>query len=274
MIKFYAEAGSNHNQDFDRALDLIKAAADIGCTGVKFQYFKADTLWNKDVFPTEHAAAKERELPDEWLPMLSETAKNKGLEFGLSVFDIESVEKVRYMVDYFKIASFEMRWKALADAIYQVRKPLMMSMGMCENRYDMLNMLPDDEYYDIPIHILHCVSKYLAKPEDCNLKRMDVFGMKTGYGPNGRIGWSDHTGRPSIIWMAIAQGAQIIEFHLDLNDYKGVESIHRHCWPAEIMEIVIDHVRIGELAIGKDWGTADLELDTKYMTNPKTGRRG
>ena len=39
-----AEAGVNHNGDFDTAIELIKVAKDSGADAVKFQTFKAKDL--------------------------------------------------------------------------------------------------------------------------------------------------------------------------------------------------------------------------------------
>ena len=47
--KLIAEVSSNHNQDLDRSKEFIKVAADSGCDAVKFQLFKIDELFSKEV---------------------------------------------------------------------------------------------------------------------------------------------------------------------------------------------------------------------------------
>ena len=42
-----AEAGSNHNKNFDQALKLIDAAKEAGTNAVKFQTFSSKTIYNK-----------------------------------------------------------------------------------------------------------------------------------------------------------------------------------------------------------------------------------
>ena len=42
-----AEAGSNHNRNFDQALKLIDIAKDSGADAVKFQTFSSETVYNK-----------------------------------------------------------------------------------------------------------------------------------------------------------------------------------------------------------------------------------
>ena len=44
-----AEISSNHNADLDRATDLIKMAANVGFDAVKFQLFKIDELFSKEI---------------------------------------------------------------------------------------------------------------------------------------------------------------------------------------------------------------------------------
>ena len=39
-----AEAGANHNNSVERAIEMSRKAADAGAWGVKFQLYKADTL--------------------------------------------------------------------------------------------------------------------------------------------------------------------------------------------------------------------------------------
>ena len=277
MIEFYAEIGANFVVDgmasYEKARYLIHSAANIGCTGVKFQFFKAETLYDPK-YTAQIEVNRDRELPAEWIPELYKEAQSRGLKFGLSVFDIETVEKVKYFVDYYKIASYEMLWKELIDACYATGKTLMLSLGLI-TKTEMLSVLPHGEGGNL--HILHCCSKYPAKPEECNLAAIDIFGLKTGYwnGPN-RIGWSDHSRRPEVIWMAIVQGATLIEFHLDTEDGNGAEFNYGHCWKSTEMYRLIKQVRVGEEAIGTS-DPAIIELqqtDRNWRTNPDTGRRG
>ncbi len=43
-VLFVAEVSANHLGDFDRALEIIKAAARSGANAVKFQTYTADTM--------------------------------------------------------------------------------------------------------------------------------------------------------------------------------------------------------------------------------------
>ena len=67
-----AEVSSNHNQDLDRSKEFIKVAADSGCDAVKFQLFKIDQLFSKEILDNseEHRLRKNWELPVSFIPEL------------------------------------------------------------------------------------------------------------------------------------------------------------------------------------------------------------
>ena len=46
-VVIIAEAGVNHNGDLNKAIELVKIAADAGADYVKFQTFKADKIVTK-----------------------------------------------------------------------------------------------------------------------------------------------------------------------------------------------------------------------------------
>ena len=269
MIEFFCDIGSNFitkdGPSYDRALELIETAAEIGCTGVKFQYFKADKLWHPSM-TKEIEAARARELKIEWIDGLSAVARYNGLLFGLSVFDKDDVSEVEGMVDYFKIASFEIGLFDLVEKCYLTGKRLMLSMGqsdLVELNQTILSL--PVTVLDNPIDVLHCVSKYPAQIEDCNLNIIKSNPFINGY--------SDHTAFYPVIYSAVALGAKVIEFHLDLNDGEGLEI--KHSWTTPPAVIMIANSKSVEKALGTDnWDEIIKLQDRKYKANPKTGLRG
>lgn len=267
MIEFFADVGSNwiHKSkggSFNRAMHLIDDAASCGCTGVKFQYFKAEHLW-ADKMKMEQSIARYRELPFDWIRSLSNYAKYKKLLFGLSVFDIESVKKVNPFVDYFKIASFEAGWFDLVKACYETGKRLQISIGQI-NKQELMELIVGLPEKGNQIDILHCISKYPSKIEDCNLNVI----KKNNFLING---YSDHTVRSEAVLGAVMSGADIIEFHLD--DGGGLEK--EHSWTPWLIGDVIKTVKNMEIALGSDdWDYVASQQDHKYKANPETGLRG
>ena len=271
MIEYFADIGSNYITDkgasLKRAYDLIDAAEQIGCAGVKFQYFDAEQLWHPSM-KKELKAAKERELPFDWIPPLSFYARNRGLLFGLSVFDFYRVDAVKAYVDYFKIASFEISKFELIKKCYLTGKRLMLSTGQSDKHEisDILFNLPQNKAIPGPnIDILHCVSKYPAQPRDCNMSI-----IKSNPWING---WSDHTTEAGTLFAAVGVGVKIIEFHLDLEDYEGLETDHSwKPWPITFAKNIIKKI---EVSMGtNDWDEVIKQQDRKYKANPETGLRG
>ena len=83
--------------------------------------------------------------------------------------------------------------------------------------------------------LLHCTSSYPTPYREANLGAIETIRHDTGC----EVGWSDHTVEPAVIYRAVHRwGAQVIEFHLDL-DGKGEEFSAGHCWlPPQIGEVI------------------------------------
>ena len=101
-----AEIGSNFNQSFQTAINLIDAAKKSGANAAKFQLFDAEELYNKN-HPL-FKAFKKNELNKNWIKKLLKYTESINLEFFLSVFDLKSAEVAfKAGVKHFKIASSE-----------------------------------------------------------------------------------------------------------------------------------------------------------------------
>ena len=66
-----AEAGANHNKDFNQALKLINTAKWAGADAVKFQTYSSETLYSKNTpdfagYKNINQLIKDIELPREW----------------------------------------------------------------------------------------------------------------------------------------------------------------------------------------------------------------
>lgn len=239
MVKFIAELGSNHNGSLDRIYKLIDTAKEIGCQCVKFQLFN-ENLYAPQCTKQRKQLHKWR-LPEEYIPEIAMYCKEKDIEFGCTPFFLGAVNILYPFVDWYKVGSYELLWLDLIKAVARTGKPVILSTGMGTIE-ELDNALIATKGTD-DITLLHCNSTYPALPRECLLQ--NIKGLKTY---DVSVGWSDHTRHPGIIYAAIAHGAEVIEFHMDLENGKGWESKYGHCWsPHEIQE-VIDNVRIGEIA--------------------------
>ena len=83
-VSFIAEVSSNHHQSIERCFAFIDKAADIGCDAVKFQLFKIDQLFTKNVI-NNNSEIRNRvkwQLPMEFIPQISERCRQKNILFG------------------------------------------------------------------------------------------------------------------------------------------------------------------------------------------------
>ena len=94
MTEFIAEISSNHNGDAVRCRELIRAAAGCGCHGVKFQLFRIEKLFAPEILRASpaHRLRRRWELPLWFLPELAGCARDHGLRFGCTPFDLEAVD--------------------------------------------------------------------------------------------------------------------------------------------------------------------------------------
>ncbi len=287
-VKWIAEIGSNHNRSWERIIKLIVMAKAIGCDAVKFQFFNPEKLYAPE-FKDQINKMKKWALPYDFIPGIKIRCALENIEFGGSVFDLESLYFAEACVDWLKIGNYELLYTDLIEAVIKTRKPWMISIGMESfGHNDRLPDWPNDYLKNIreaiskgilsvapsnpPFAILYCNSNYPAKPENCNLrniKRLSNLVAKNIF--NIKAGWSDHTTEPGIIYKVIEMGAEVIEFHFDLGDGLGFESKIGHCWKPDKIEEVIRNVKIGELACQEN-DTDETEAK-KWRTDPEDGMR-
>ncbi len=247
-VRFVAEISSNHNADLARCLHFVDTAADIGCDGVKFQLFRLESLFAPEILARskKHRMRKSWELPPHFLPHIAARARQRGLAFGCTPFDLRAVEEVTPVVDFLKIASYELTWSALLSACAATGLPVVMSTGMADLKETKtaVDVLRAAGCADLTL--LHCVSRYPSPPCESNLACIET--LRTACGCDA--GWSDHSVSPGVIHRAVhAFSASMVEFHLDLEG-AGVEYQGGHCWLPERMACVIKDVRDGLCADG------------------------
>ncbi|MFY9744281.1 MAG: N-acetylneuraminate synthase family protein, partial [Candidatus Sulfotelmatobacter sp.] len=117
-----AELSANHNQDFDRAVQTIRAAKNAGADAVKLQTYTPETitlasdraefridggtLWDGR---TLHDLYHEAFMPWEWQPRLKTIAEDLRMDLFSTAFDSTAVDFLEEMkVAVHKIASFEL----------------------------------------------------------------------------------------------------------------------------------------------------------------------
>jgi sialic acid synthase SpsE len=253
--RFIAEVSSNHGQDLGRTLAFVDAAADIGCSGIKFQLFRIDALFAPEILARSamHRSRAAWELPLDFLPKIAARCTSRGLAFGCTPFYLEAVTTLMPYVDFYKIASYELLWRDLFLACAATGKPIAFSTGIAtlQEVDDAVSWLraAGAETFDI----FHCVSSYPARPAACNLAAIDTLRSRYRH----PLGWSDHSANPAVIHRAVGRyRAETVEFHLDL-DGRGAEFAAGHCWLPETIAPVIRQIRDGRIETGDPTADGD-----------------
>jgi N-acetylneuraminate synthase len=187
-----ADVGSNWKRDTRvhsllAADEHIRAAAEAGCTHVKFQMFTHKELYGIDGDDTYS-------LPREWIPDLKRIADEAKIGFMCSAFSKDGYDFIDPYVDIHKIASAEATDGALVDYVARFEKLTLISNGAGFIRRKASNAL-----------IMDCCSNYPTKKGDF------VF--------TGGQAISDHTPHDET-WLAeIAadRGVLIFETHFTLS---------------------------------------------------------
>jgi sialic acid synthase SpsE len=232
-VRLVAEVCSNHNQELERALAFVDAAAELDCSAVKFQQFRIEALFSPEALAA-HPKLLERkkwELPESFNPVLAARARERGIGFASTPFYLEAVDQLAPHVDFFKLASYQLLWLDMLAAVARTGKPVVLATGMATLDEVRAGVACLRTHGCKDLTLLHCVSAYPTPLEECNLAAIETLRREFKV----PVGWSDHTRRADVLERAVRRfGASMIEFHFDL-DGKGAESAAGHCWlPGEI----------------------------------------
>ncbi len=215
-----AEIGVNHDGSAERALDLVRAAADAGADAVKLQFFKADLLlsrasrlaaYQRDAGETDPANMLRRlELTIADLGRIADHARALGVDPIVTVFSVDLVEEAeRFGWAAYKTASPDVIHKPLLDALAATGRAMIMSTGAATleevgRAVGWLSGAHDR------LALLHCVSSYPTPIEHAGIGGItalrEAFNLPTGY--------SDHTRETDTGALAAMAGAVILEKHL------------------------------------------------------------
>mgnify|MGYP001558791481 CR=1 FL=1 len=199
-----AEPGSTHEGDLGRMLELVDLAADIGCDVIKPQWLSSSTrLCERRHAPEYLNAYRLIEYPLEWIERIAEQCRANSIKLAVSVYLPEDVVRVSVLpgVHYLKCASFEADAKDMHAALKEQERPVIVSMGMGAS------LAPWTWVYAV----LHCVSSYPTPSDQANLGT--IRALRDSWSRR-LAGYSDHTLHPMAGALAVAAGAQVVEFHI------------------------------------------------------------
>lgn len=254
-----AEISANHNQDYNRAVEIIHAAKEAGADAVKLQTYTADTITidcDDECFQinegtiwdgtTLYKLYQEAYTPWEWQPKLMEEANKLGLECFSSPFDFTSVDFLEEMkVPAYKIASYEINDIPLIRKIAKLHKPMIFATGIAypEDIERALSVCREEGNEDVIL--LKCVSSYPTPYEAVNLRVIPTLAKTY----DCLAGISDHTMGSIVSAGAIPLGAKMVEKHMTLRRADGGPDSAFSMEPEEFAKMVRE-IRILEKALG------------------------
>ena len=223
-----AEAGVNHNGDYELAKQLVVAAKEAGADYVKFQTARPERVISRYAPKAEYqlgTTKKEESQLDMCraihLPLtdyrpLKAYCDEVGIAFLSTPFDLESVDVLEELdMDCYKIPSGEITNLPYLKKIARLGRPVILSTGMCglADIENALLLLEQEGLSRDRITLLHCNTEYPTPYTDVNLRAMrtmaEAFGVQVGY--------SDHTCGIEVSLAAVALGATVVEKHFTLD---------------------------------------------------------
>jgi len=225
-VYFVAEIGRNHNADIELAKSMIDKAGESGADAVKFQSFRASELLIKELPKVSHikdtsdeqktafesTEAVELNLTDHVI--IKKYAEEKNLTFFSTPEDHNMVKLLKELkIPVYKIASLDIVYLDLIEAIAEANRPIFLSTGMSYlGEIEKALLLLEKKGINNVI-LLHCTSNYPPKYEDIHLNAIKT--LKRCF--DIPVGYSDHSLGIGVSIAAVSLGACLIERHFTID---------------------------------------------------------
>jgi len=227
-----AEAGANHEGQFQKALELVDAALSTKADAIKFQHYTAGKLASKEArrywfvrgdekgYQFDPSFYKETQIETfakiDGIPRgkdaeLFDYAWQKGIVPFSTPFDFASVDHLEKLgAPMYKIASGDLTYHQLLAYVARTGKPIVLSTGAAslDEIRSAVNVIK--KAGNNQIILLHCTLAYPTPLENINLLMMKHLQEEF---PDVMIGLSDHTPGVEADAAASILGAVMIEKH-------------------------------------------------------------
>lgn len=258
----------------DNAKRLVQAAKDAGADAVKFQtHTVEDEQLNVDV-TAPHFKGSDRyswvtrntnaaPLEEFWRPLQAYCMK-VGIPFFSTPMSRGAAKLLQSLhVPLWKVSSGDVLDFGMLDFLATTRKPLILSTGM-STLEEIDQSVAFLKKRNVPLSVLHCVSKYPCPPEDLNLSTIkflrDRYQVPTGF--------SDHSIGIDSALAAVALGATIIEKHFSF-DRTLWGSDHKVSMTPEELSELVKGIRVLESDPGKKGEYLSKDIVRKGMGVPE-----
>jgi N,N'-diacetyllegionaminate synthase len=274
-----AEAGVNHNGNYDRAVKMIHAAKKAGADYVKFQTAVPElvisTIAPKAEYQKETTGAAESQLEmcrkihlklgD--YASLKQICDSVGIGFMSTPFDLVSIDCLAELkMDYWKIPSGEITNLPYLRKIGAFGERVILSTGMSEldEVEQALQVLESAGTPRSNVMLLHCNTQYPTPFADVNLRAMQALEALH----SAAVGYSDHTVGIEVPIAAVAMGAKVIEKHFTLDkNLPGPD--HKASLEPDELAAMVTAIRNIEAALG----SAEKHVSPSERPNIEVARK-
>lgn len=259
---FIADIAANHDGELDRAVDLIRLAAEAGADAAKFQNFTAAKIvsdygfkalggqqshqasWKKSVFEVYADAS----IPADWTPTLKAACDEHGIDYFSAPYDLEAIDMLDAYVPAYKVGSGDVDWLDSIRAMAAKGKPVLLATGAA-SLGDVVAAVETVTEINPDICVMQCNTNYTGDPANLRFINLRVLETYRQLFPDAVLGLSDHTAGSVTVLGAIALGARVVEKHFT-DDTSRVGPDHGFSMDPEAWRAMVDAARDLEAALG------------------------
>ncbi len=259
---FVADIAANHDGNLERALGLIRLAAESGANAAKFQNFTATEIvsdagfrelgqqighqakWDKPVSEVYAEAS----IPHSWTPELKAMCDKVGIDYFSAAYDFKAVDMLDPYVPAFKIGSGDLNWLEMLEYTSKKGKPMLLATGastMQEVRSSVETILSLNN----ELVLMQCNTNYTGSSDNFAFQNINVIKTYAEVFPDLVLGLSDHTAGHSTVLGAVTLGARVIEKHFT-DDVSRSGPDHAFSLDPDSWREMVDRTRELEIALG------------------------
>lgn len=213
-----SEIGVNHNGSLALAYKMIEKSKWAGADVAKFQFYNPDKVLGKN-HPL-NAYAWSCQFSKAQLEILKEYCDQVGIEFLVSVFDIDDLAWANSLCKRIKVATRMSSDAEFIAAAKATKKPVMVS------KHNPYMLLHPEKYVE-----LYCIAKYPTELEEVNREVLKVCE-----------GFSTHCPDIAPALFACSYNCKIVEAHTTLDrTMSGCD--HSSSWTYDQMKQFVDTLR-------------------------------
>lgn len=232
---FIADIAANHDGQLERALELIRLAAEAGANAAKFQNFRGPEIvsdygfshmnaqvshqakWKKSVTEVYDDAS----VPFEWTPILKEACDQVGIDYFSSPYDFGAIDMLDPYVPAYKIGSGDITWLEACLKMAEKGKPVLLATG-ASTIGDVQQAVEAILAVNPQLILMQCNTNYTAADGNFDNIHLNVLKSYHKMWPELILGLSDHTHGHATVLGAVALGARVVEKHFtDDNEREG-----------------------------------------------------